>query len=51
MARHKRPGIKVLFTARPEFAQHAEGVGEFMSVPIAIRIATSPITVGHAMMT
>jgi hypothetical protein len=34
MARHKRPGIKVLFTARPEFAQHAEGVGEFMSVPI-----------------
>jgi DNA-binding NtrC family response regulator len=26
MARHKRPGIKVLFTARPEFAEHAEGV-------------------------
>jgi hypothetical protein len=22
------------FTARPEFARHAEGVGEFMSVPI-----------------
>jgi DNA-binding NtrC family response regulator len=34
MARHKRPGIKVLFTARPEFARHAEGVGEFMPVPI-----------------
>jgi DNA-binding NtrC family response regulator len=33
MARHKRPGIKVLFTARPEFAQHAEGVGEFMPMP------------------
>jgi hypothetical protein len=33
MARHK-PGIKVLFTARPEFARHAEGVGEFMPVPI-----------------
>jgi hypothetical protein len=34
MARHKRPGISVLFTARPEFARHAEGVGEFMPVPI-----------------
>ena len=36
MARHKRPGIKVLFTARPEFAEHAEGIGEFMPVPIRL---------------
>jgi DNA-binding NtrC family response regulator len=35
MARHKRPGIKVLFTARPEFAQHAVGVGEFMPMPVS----------------
>ena len=35
MARHKRPGIKVLFTARPEFAEHAEGVGEFMPMPVS----------------
>jgi DNA-binding NtrC family response regulator len=36
MARHKRPVIKVLFTARPEVAEHAEGVGEFMPVPIKL---------------
>jgi DNA-binding NtrC family response regulator len=36
MARAKRPGVRVVFIARPEFAAHAEGLGEFLSVPIDI---------------
>ena len=30
MARIKRPSVKVLFVARPEFLAHTEGVGEFL---------------------
>ena len=30
MARSKRPGIKVLFVARPDTQEHTEGVGEFL---------------------
>jgi DNA-binding NtrC family response regulator len=30
MARMKRPGIKVLFVARPDTQAHTEGVGEFL---------------------
>jgi len=30
MGRAKRPGMKVVFTARPEFAKDAEGLGAFL---------------------
>jgi len=33
MARYERPGIRVVFTARPEFAEHADGLGEFVPMP------------------
>jgi len=36
MARYKRPSIRVVFTARPEFAQHADGLGEFLSMPVNV---------------
>jgi DNA-binding NtrC family response regulator len=36
MARVKCPGIRVLFTARSEFAVHAEGLGAFMPVPVLV---------------
>jgi DNA-binding NtrC family response regulator len=32
MARVKRPGVKVLFVARPEFLAHTEGIGEFLPI-------------------
>ena len=35
MARIKRPGIKVLFTAFPEVQQHTDGLGEFLPRPIS----------------
>jgi len=36
MARQKRPRIKVLFTALPEFAELVDGVGEFMPLPVEL---------------
>jgi DNA-binding NtrC family response regulator len=33
MARVKKPGVKVLFAARPETQEHTEGVGEFLAAP------------------
>jgi DNA-binding NtrC family response regulator len=36
MARFKRPGIRVLFTALPEFANYAEGLGKFMPMPVSV---------------
>jgi DNA-binding NtrC family response regulator len=36
MARVKRPGIQVIFTARPEFAEYAEGLGVFMPRPVSV---------------
>jgi DNA-binding response OmpR family regulator len=33
MARYKRPGIRVMFTALPEFAEHTDGLGEFVPMP------------------
>jgi DNA-binding NtrC family response regulator len=36
MARAKRPGVRVVFTARPEFAALAEGLGEFVPTPVNI---------------
>lgn len=34
MARMKKPGIRILFTARGENRDHTEGVGEFLPVPV-----------------
>ena len=34
MARTKQPGIKVLFTARPDMAPHTEDVGEVLVAPV-----------------
>jgi DNA-binding NtrC family response regulator len=45
MARTKRPGIRVVFTARPEFAQATEGLGTFTPAPI--NVAEVVITVGR----
>ena len=36
MARHKRPGIRVLFIAREQFKEHAAGLGEFMPPPFSV---------------
>ena len=36
MARAKCPWIKVLFTALPELAEFAEGVGAFMPLPVVM---------------
>jgi DNA-binding NtrC family response regulator len=36
MARTKRPGMKVLLVALPEFARLAAGIGEFMPAPINV---------------
>ena len=35
LARIKRPGIKVLFTALPEFQKYTEGLGDFMALPVS----------------
>jgi DNA-binding NtrC family response regulator len=34
IARVKRPGIKILFTASPEHAEHAAGLGMFLPMPV-----------------
>jgi DNA-binding NtrC family response regulator len=34
MAMNRRPGLKVLLTAHPSFAEHADGVGEFLPAPL-----------------
>jgi two-component SAPR family response regulator len=36
MAHTKRRGIKVIFTARQEFADEAAGLGEFMIAPVSV---------------
>jgi DNA-binding NtrC family response regulator len=36
MARVKKPGIKVLFTAPAELQEHTEGLGEHMTTPVSI---------------
>ena len=35
MARMKRPGVKVLFVARPDTRGFTDGVGEFLPAPVA----------------
>jgi DNA-binding NtrC family response regulator len=36
MARIKRPGIRVLFVARPKFARDAADLGTFMAHPVSV---------------
>jgi DNA-binding NtrC family response regulator len=36
MARAKRPGIRVVFTANPEFEAHAAGLGTFLASPVNV---------------
>ena len=36
MTRNKRPDVRVVFTADPQFAAHAEGLGVFVPAPINI---------------
>ena len=36
MARMKKPGIKVLFTAPAELQEHTEGLGQHMTTPVSI---------------
>jgi DNA-binding NtrC family response regulator len=34
MARYRRPATKVIFAALTQHEQHADGVGEFLSLPV-----------------
>jgi DNA-binding NtrC family response regulator len=36
MARKKSPGIKVLFTAMPDSAEHVVDLGDFVPLPISV---------------
>ena len=36
MARFKRPEIRVLFVALPQYAQATDGVGTFISLPVSV---------------
>ena len=36
MAKRSRPGIKIVFAARPEFRDRARGLGEFLAMPVNI---------------
>lgn len=36
MARHKRPGIKVIFVGPSDLAHHAAGLGEFIELPFTV---------------
>ena len=36
MARNRRPDIRVVFTARSDMQPHAAGIGEFLTVPVAM---------------
>jgi DNA-binding NtrC family response regulator len=44
MARVKRPGIRVLFTALPEFEGHAAPFGEFMPLPVRVPDVVEAVT-------
>ena len=35
MAKSKRPEMRVLFTAAPEFADHTAGIGDFLPLPVS----------------
>jgi hypothetical protein len=34
MVKSKRPGVQILFLALPENRKHAEGIGEFLPMPL-----------------
>jgi DNA-binding NtrC family response regulator len=36
LARSTHPDIRILFTALPEHAPHADGIGAFMSLPVTV---------------
>lgn len=36
MARAKRPSIRIIFLASPEFEEYAEGLGLFMPMPVNV---------------
>jgi DNA-binding NtrC family response regulator len=44
MARMKRPGLKVLFAALPEFERYAEGLGTFMAAPVTASDIVSAVS-------
>jgi DNA-binding NtrC family response regulator len=37
MVRVKRPGTKIVFVARAEYASHTEGLGKFLPMPLRAR--------------
>jgi DNA-binding NtrC family response regulator len=43
MARTMHPGIRVLFTALPQYASHADGVGTFLAMPVSIQDVTEAV--------
>jgi DNA-binding NtrC family response regulator len=43
MARSRQPGIRVLFTALPEYAAHADGLGTFLAMPVSIQEVTETL--------
>ena len=43
MARAKRPGIKVLFTALAKYAEYAEGLGMFLPMPVDLSDLTEAV--------
>jgi DNA-binding response OmpR family regulator len=36
MARHKRPGVKVLLVCRPEYRKDVEDLGEVLATPVTV---------------
>ena len=43
MGRAKRNGLKVVFTALPGFAIHAEGLGVFLPLPVEVTELTAAV--------
>ena len=44
MVRVKRPGTKVVFVAREEYAPHAEGLGMFLPMPLKPDILVATVS-------
>jgi DNA-binding NtrC family response regulator len=44
MTRTKRRGVKVLFIARPEVIEHAEGVGEIFVMPVTAEAVLAKVS-------
>ena len=43
MARARRPGIRILFTAPPELASHAEDIGEVLVAPVTAEAVVAKV--------